>query len=87
MERLLHRSSNRKELHVFTRKSPGPDPIRMNHAKNIRMFFSKTICEDLKDVVPESAAQATYKIPLSLKPDSSAKRVEITKEVSAVESL
>lgn len=50
------------------------------------MFLNKTICEDLKDVVLEPNAKATYEILLSLKPDSSAKKVEILKEIAPIDS-
>ena len=67
-------------------ESPGDNPILKNHAKNIQTFFNKPISEDLRDVVLEATAMETYEMLLSLKPDSSAKRVEILKEVAGIDS-
>ena len=81
----LHEVTTEKHCRGLLTNTPGPDPIRMNHAKNIQMFFNKTISEDLKDVVLESNAQDTYTMLLSLKPDSNAKRVQLLKTVQNID--
>ena len=67
-------------------EDPKDDPIKMNHAKNIQMFFSKTICDSLKNVVLEDTAVETYETLLSLKPDSNVKRLAILKKVQDIDS-
>ena len=67
-------------------EDPDLDPIKLNQAKNIQMFFSKTICDSLKNVVLEENAVQTYKTLLSLKPDSNVKRLGILKKVQDIDS-
>ena len=50
------------------------------------MFFSKTICDSLKNVVLEENAVETYETLLSLKPDSNVKRLGILKKVQEIDS-
>lgn len=67
-------------------EDPGDDAIKMNQAKNIQMFFNKTICESLKNVVLEINAKETYATPYSPKPYSDSRRPEILKKVQDVDS-
>lgn len=62
-------------------ETPGSDPIRKNHAKNIQLFFNKTTFESLKHVFMDTTELETYKALTLLKPNSSSKRLNILKEV------
>lgn len=58
----------------------GDDPIKLNNAKNIQMYFNKTICDELKHIVLEFMAKRAYDTLMAQKPDMDAKRQENPKE-------
>lgn len=67
-------------------EAPGDDPIQKSQANNIQILYHKIICERLKIVVQESTALETYKMQMTLKPDSNNKKIEFLKIFTAIES-